>query len=66
MSATARILRHLAKSRCSYIDELRRVVKRYGYSEKSIYTYISRLKKMGAIEKRRINGKRIICIDIDS
>jgi len=56
----------LAKSRCSYIDDLRRVVKRYGYSEKSIYTYISRLKKMGAIEKRRINGKRIICIDIDS
>jgi DNA-binding transcriptional regulator PaaX len=64
--ATRAIIEALLKSKdfCVSEGDVRRLLKGYGYSEKSVYVYIHRLSKKGIINRRRVGTATQVCLKV--
>lgn len=65
--ATRAIIEALLKSKdfCMAERDVRRLLKSYGYSEKSSYVYIHRLSKKGIINRHRAGAATQICLKLE-
>jgi predicted transcriptional regulator len=63
--ASRAIIEALLRSRdfCVPEGDVKRLLKDYGYSDKSVYVYIHRLSKKGIINRRRVGTTVQLCLE---
>jgi len=65
--ATRAVIEMLLRSRgfCASEKDVKRLLKGYGYSDSSVYVYIHRLSKRGAVNRHRAGAETQICLKLE-